>query len=90
MEIGVFLSGCRVMVSLIADDASQAALLRDHISKGAPPGVTVSRNGNVVSVLQAFESEEQAEDWAREIKQGMDEGFLFNLEIGGASEISRT
>jgi hypothetical protein len=36
-------------------------------------------------VLRIFPTEKEAEDWAWEIREGMDEGHLFDLDIGGAS-----
>ena len=89
MQIGMFVNGCSTTVKLIVDDAEQAIVFSGHIAKGAPDGVVVSHEGSTVTVLRTFETEKAAEDWARGLREGMDEGSLFNLDIGDVSEVSR-
>jgi hypothetical protein len=36
-----------------------------------------------------FEAETDAMGWAQEIRDGMEEGYLFDLEISGVSETPR-
>jgi hypothetical protein len=57
-----------------------------HVADGAPDGVVVLHDGRNVTVLRTFETEEDAEDWAQEVREGIEDGYLFNLEIGGVSE----
>jgi hypothetical protein len=88
MKVGIFLS-CTVMVQLTFDDAEQAGVVSDHLARAAPHGMDVSHDGGTVTVLRIFATENKAEEWAREIREGMDEGCLFNLEIGGVNEAAR-
>jgi hypothetical protein len=89
MQVGMFTDGRSATVKLLLDDVEQAAFLSGHIAEGAPDGVAVSQDGNTVTVLRMFETEEGAEDWAQELREGMHEGYLFNLKISGVRETPR-
>jgi hypothetical protein len=86
MQVGMFVNGCSATVTLLLDDAEQAIAISAHIAQGAPDDVVVSHEGSSVTVLRIFETEEDAEDWSRELRDGIEDGYLFNLEIGGVSE----
>jgi hypothetical protein len=89
MEVGIFVNGLSAMIKLLLDDAEQAATFSGHVAKGAPDGAAVSRDANMVTVVRMFEAETDAMGWAQEIRDGMEEGYLFDLEISGVSETPR-
>ena len=81
MEVAILQNGTTVMVNLIVDDEDEAAILRAHIASGAPDDVLVSHNENTVTVLRDFDTEADAFRWAQEIHDGMEDGYLFNIEL---------
>jgi hypothetical protein len=86
MQVCIFIS-CTTTVQLTLDDVEQAADFSDHIAKGAPDDADVSHEGSTVTVLRTFATEKAAEDWAREVREGMEKGRLFNLDISDVSDI---
>lgn len=65
----------------MADNPLQAATIAAHIGKAAPPGVSVTHDGNVVSVTQSFHSEADAQAYADGLTEGVKEGRLFNISF---------
>ena len=81
MQVGIYQNGRVVLISLHPDDPADAPVLVGHLAVAAPQDAEIWHQDGFACVARTFETEQDAVTWAAGIREGMNEGRLFNRGV---------